>query len=117
MLDITTGASNDSGCDGVPSTHDLPDQFYAFTLPDTRDVLVTVTPDTDYDAALYLRAACDGAETLACGDTGPPGFSEVLSLAALPAGRYIIGVDAYEHPAATQYEQGPYVLEVIATVP
>jgi hypothetical protein len=113
----TEGRSSDAGCDGVPSTHDLPDQFYAFTLDDTRDVLIEVSPDSEYDPAFYVLRACGDPDPLACHDTGPPGFTEALTLEAVPPGRYIIGVDAFEHPERVEYESGTYVLEVVATVP
>ncbi len=113
----TEGSGNDDGCAGVPSTYDLPDRFYAFTIEDTRDVTVTVAPDMDYDPAFYILPDCGAPDALLCYDNGPPGYTESSTAAALPAGRYVIGVDAFVHASATNYESGTYTLEVVATTP
>jgi hypothetical protein len=113
----TTGLTSDSGCDGVPSTRRLPDQFYAFTLEDTRDVQISVAPVGTYDPAFYVLAGCDATESIACYDTGPPGYTESLLVEGLGPGRYVLGVDAFEHGGIAAWESGAYALDVIATRP
>ncbi len=113
----TTGLTSDDGCDDVPSTRDLPDQFYAFTLDEARDVAITLTPVGFHDEAFYVLSDCGATDAAACVDMGPPGYAESAFLEALPAGRYVLGVDAFAHPGSPEQESGPYTLEVVATRP
>lgn len=112
----TTGASNDSGCADVATTFDLPDRFYAFTTDEPRDVTIIVEPAL-YDAAFYVLAACDAPGAVLCHDTTPPGATETTTLSMLPAGRYILGIDAYAHPENPELSAGTYALEVVMSAP
>lgn len=112
----TSAATNDGGCASVPSTRNLRDVFYAFTLDDVRDVVVEVIPAT-YDAAFYVLTDCLDVAGLACVDTGPPGHPESATLPALAPGRYVIGIDAFAHPENLEWQQGAYDLRVTARRP
>jgi hypothetical protein len=62
-----------------------PDHLYKLTVPAARTLTVTVTPETDYDAGLYLIAgpptncAASPATCLAGDDTNGPGEADTVT--------------------------------------
>ncbi|HEV8324120.1 MAG TPA: DUF4215 domain-containing protein [Myxococcota bacterium] len=96
-----TGAGNDvpaHPCGTWAPTGDGPDVIYQFTLPDARDV--TITLDGSFDVQLSLFATpCDAASEIpepgqpdGCSNAGFTGI-ETLQYVALPAGSYFVVVD------------------------
>jgi len=113
----TTDASNDLGCAGVPTTYDLPDEHYAMVLDAPADVIIEVTPGPTFDAAFYLLPDCASTEAAACHDQGPIGVAESTLVQALPAGRWILGIDSFFSPGFPEWNEGPYELRVVLLPP
>ena len=96
------------------STATSPDVVYTFTLAVASSVTVDVTPESGFDAVVYVRGtagmACDvaGGE-VDCTDGGASGGAESLVLPALAAGTYYVIVDGYLG------DSGAYDLRVTAT--
>jgi len=108
----TVGAMHDlTGACGTGTVTTALDVVYTFTLTAASDVSIVVTPETGFDAVLYVRGsmgmACDvaGGE-IDCAD----GFTtDTLALTALPPGTYYIVVDGYSG------DTGAYTLSLTAT--
>jgi hypothetical protein len=77
-----------------------PDQAYTFSLDRRRRV--RVREQSDFDALLSLRAACEGDELL-CSDDSPSGHAQLTK--ELASGSYYLVVDGY-----TRGDGGDYVL-------
>lgn len=82
------------------------DVFYSVTLAAGQTLTATVTPDTAYDVAVYVRESCDaGASCLAGADAGLKGETETLSFTAPADGTYLLVVDGASGG-------GPFQMEV-----
>lgn len=94
------------------------DHLWKFSIPDTRDVSISIAAGTTFDSTLRLLAiACDGASEVAesgltdgCSDDGFGTSPETLTFTALPAGTYYAVVDGSDSS-----ESGGYYLAVTAT--
>jgi cysteine-rich repeat protein len=116
--DTTGGTSQVAAgpCDGYTSGAG-PDHIYELTIPDARDVTITITDATVFDSVLRLLAMpCELAseivepgDTEGCSDSGFAMAAESLSYVALPAGTYYVVVDGYDDA-----ELGAYTLTVAA---
>ncbi len=99
-------------------THDgdhiggAPDRVYSFTLPGTREVEVTLSPD-GWDALLYVTGSPCGARSQveACSDS-LIGSSETVSL-TLPAGTWYIVVDGFGEETFSGGASGPFDLSIL----
>jgi len=99
-------------------THDgshiggAPDRVYSFTLPGTRDVEISLSPDS-WDALLYVTGAPCGAsaQVKACSD-GLIGQGEKVSL-SLGAGTWYIVVDGFGEKVFADKAWGPFDLSVL----
>ncbi len=118
----TTNSMNDlpeAECDGIDSGAGK-ENVWSFTTTDVRDVMITMTPDGDFDGSVRMMTApCDvNAQVVdqvgddGCSDYGGGGEYEILGYVNLPAGTYYIAVDGY-----TDTDAGPYSLEIVATTP
>jgi cysteine-rich repeat protein len=95
------------------------DNIWTFTTTDTRDVLLILTPNGDFDPIMRVMSACDATTGLdgqfgpgGCGDFGLEGEEEYLAYVNLPAGTYYVSVEGYD---AMFF--GSYSLSISATVP
>ncbi len=99
-------------------THDAnhvggaPDRVYSFTLPGTREVDITLSPD-GWDALLYVTGSPCGAkaQVKACSDD-LIGATENVAL-TLGAGTWYIVVDGFGEETFTDGASGPFDLTVL----
>jgi cysteine-rich repeat protein len=116
---LATNTLGEAECDGIDSGAGK-ENIWSFTTTDVRDVMITMTPDGDFDASVRMMTApCDvNAQVIdqvgddGCSDYGGGGEYEVLGYVNLPAGTYYIAVDGY-----TDMDAGTYTLEIMATTP
>jgi len=90
------GAQNHSGsCVGAEEGEGAPEVIYSFTLERRQLVTATVETTGNFDGTLYIRAACEDAESeQGCNDDeGDTSHSRVS--APLDAGTYYIFVDGF----------------------
>jgi len=118
----TTGAMDGlpaADCDGDVAGEGV-DNIWTFTLAETRDVIVLLTPDSSWDGGIrVMTVACDATMELVdvagddgCSDSGGNGDIEGLGYVNLPAGTYYVSVDGY-----TASDAGAYELSVTASEP
>ena len=89
------------------------DLFYGFTVTGGRTYKVTLTPDKDFDPALYVFTACSsaGSTCLAGVDSGYSGGVETIKFTAAATATYLVAVDS-RHAVGSSYAQGSFSLTV-----
>ena len=101
-----------------------PDLVYKFHVFGANDLTFTLTPEPNYDPAIYIRTAniqtsCSQAmdTCVASSDTGVQGETETISVAGLVPGDYFFFIDSvWETAECPPCAGGPYTLSVTGTL-
>jgi hypothetical protein len=97
-VDFTLVGATDDVPDSTCGAVSAVDRVFQFTLSETRDVTIQVTPDpaSDWDATFRLVPGdCLTGTEEACVDTGGAGSEQKL-FRALPAGTWFVVVEPYD---------------------
>lgn len=92
--DTSTASNNANGADGTACGNGTgPDHIYKIVPSATGTITAKITPESTFDATLYLRPDCVMTASQRCAESGAPGKEETLTANVIANTPYYIFVD------------------------